>query len=112
MGRLKDQARHPLSALMDSHRGEITQAMIGRAVGHAQGWVSNYRAGEQDADIDELDQMARVFGLTLIELIDLRPNATEQEVLDAFRGLRAETRETWLKMMRQMSPAPRGRSRR
>lgn len=97
---------------MDANRPAITQAMIGKAVGHAQAWVSNYRAGAQDADIDELDQMARVFGHTLNELVDLQPSASEQEVLDAFRALRPEARQLWLKMMRQMHPAgKRGRSR-
>lgn len=56
---------------MDAHP-KITQTEIGRAIGHNQAWVSKYRLGAMDADIDDLDGMARVFGHTLNELLDLR----------------------------------------
>jgi transcriptional regulator with XRE-family HTH domain len=66
MTELSELARKRLVQWMDGHPS-ISQTEIGRAIGHGQGWVSKYRRGEQEADIDELDGMARVFGHTLTE---------------------------------------------
>jgi transcriptional regulator with XRE-family HTH domain len=113
MPRLQDMARKRLIQWMDANP-KITQTEIGRAIGHNQAWVSKFRLGTMDADIDDLDGMARVFGHTLTELLDLRPNPKEQELLDAYRKLRPEVRASGLpvQMLAAMiPPAVRGRTR-
>lgn len=101
MPRLQDLARKRLSQWMDAHP-KITQTEIGRAIGHNQAWVSKYRLGAMDADIDDLDGMARVFGHTLAELVDLRPDPKERALIDAYRALLPEKRELAVKMLEAM----------
>jgi len=68
--------------------------------------------GDQDADIDQLDAMARVFGHTLNELIDLRPDPKERDLVEAFRALRPEARDLAVKVLDAMiPPVARGKSR-
>jgi transcriptional regulator with XRE-family HTH domain len=93
----------------------ITQTTIAQAVGVSQAWVSQYKSGDQDADIDQLDAMARVFGHTLAELIDLRPDPNERELLDAYRKVVAEARPVALQAVQAMAgvlkpPPPRKRT--
>lgn len=95
---LQDRARKRLIQWMDASP-KITQTEVGRAIGHNQAWVSKFRLGTMDADIDDLDGMARVFGHTLIELVDLRPNPQERELLDAYRRLPPENRKLALSML-------------
>lgn len=91
----------------------ITQEKIASEVGVSQSWVSLYKSGEQDADIDQLAAMARVFGQTLMELIDLRPSPKEQALLDAFREIEPGRRDFAIEVVKQLAGAPqkRGRSR-
>ena len=111
MGRLMELARQRLTQWMEANP-KITQVALGRAVGHHQVWVSRFKLGQQDADIDELAAMAAVYGHTVQELIDLRPNPKEQALLDAFRSLRPEARDLAVKMLEAMiPPVPRGKSR-
>jgi len=94
---------------MDAHP-KITQSEVGRAVGHNQAWVSKYRLGAMDADIDDLDGMARVFGHTLNELFDLCPDPKERELVEAFRALSPEKRDLSVRMLQGMIPdLPRAR---
>lgn len=83
---------------------KITQTEVGRAIGHNQAWVSKFRLGQMDADIDDLDGMARVYGHTLIELVDLRPDPKERALIEAYRALRPEARELAVKMLEAMTP--------
>lgn len=83
---------------------KITQTDIAREVGVTQGWVSKYKRGDQDADIDQLDAMARVFGHTLNELLDLRPDPKERALIDAFRKLRPDARALAIQMIEAMTP--------
>lgn len=108
MGTLLELARHRLVQWMAANP-KITQTAIGRAVGHSQVWVSRFKLGAQDADIDELDAMARVFGHTLNELIDARPNPKEQDLIDAYRAIEASKRPLAIEVVRAMTgvlPAP------
>jgi transcriptional regulator with XRE-family HTH domain len=91
----------------------ITQVKLAEAVGMSQTWVSQYKSGDQDADIDQLAAMARVFGHTLTELVDLRPDPKERELVEAYRQLRPEARTLAVQMLRAMVPpaAERGRTR-
>lgn len=112
MGRLMELARHRLTQWMDANP-KITQVAIGRAVGHHQVWVSRFKSGAQDASIDELEAMARIFGHTLMELLDLRPEPKERELIEAYRRLRPEARGLAVQMLQAMIPpsAERGRTR-
>jgi transcriptional regulator with XRE-family HTH domain len=107
MLRLQDLARKRLIQWMDASP-KITQTEIGRAIGHNQAWVSKYRLGTMDADIDDLAAMAHVFGHTLTELFDLRPDPRERALLDAFRALTPEKRELSIRMLEAMVPPARG----
>ena len=111
MGQLVELARQRLTRWMDANQ-KITQRLVGEAVRHEQSWVSNFRSGAQQADVDELDAMARVFGNTLTELLDLRGNPKERDLLDAFYALPPEKRDFAIEMLRQIAPPKkRGRSR-
>lgn len=111
MRSLSELARQRIVAWMAANP-RITQTMIAASVGVSQAWVSQYKSGDQDADIDQLDAMARVFGHTLTELVDLRPDPRERALVDAYRQLRPEARDLAVKMLEAMiPPAPRARSR-
>jgi hypothetical protein len=112
MPRLQELARKRLIQWMDANQ-KITQTDIGRAIGHNQAWVSKYRRAELDADVDELDAMAKVYGHTLMELLDLRPDPKERDLIDAYRRLRPEARTLAVQMLESMTPPPvaRGRTR-
>jgi transcriptional regulator with XRE-family HTH domain len=107
MARLQDLARKRLIQWMDANPKK-TQTDIGRAVGHNQGWVSKYRLGTLEADIDELDGMAREFGHTLTELLDLRPDPKERALIEAFRALSPENRDLAIRMLEALGPPRRG----
>jgi transcriptional regulator with XRE-family HTH domain len=99
--RLSDLARNRLIQWMDANP-KIVQAEIAAAVGHGQGWVSKYRQEQVEASVDELDAMARVFGHTLTELLDLRADTKERALLDAYRRIRAEARPLALSVIQEM----------
>lgn len=112
MRSLQDLARSRLTAWMGANP-KITQRMIAEAVGVTQSWVSQYKSGDVDADLDQLAAMARVFDHTLYELLDLRPDPKERELLELYRQLRPEARGLALQMLLAMVPpvAERGRTR-
>jgi transcriptional regulator with XRE-family HTH domain len=111
MPRLQDLARARLVQWMDADPKK-TQTEIGRAIGHNQAWVSKYRLGAMDADIDDLEGLARVFGHTLSELLDLRPDPQEQRLLDAFRALPERKRSLAAATLESMLPDPPKKTRR
>lgn len=83
---------------------QITQMTVAKAVGVSQSWVSLYKSGDVEADIDQLAAMASVYGHTLMELLDLRPNPKEQALIDAYRALRPEARALAIQMLQSMTP--------
>jgi len=110
---LNELARQRLTLWRKANHA-ITQATIAKAVGVTQGWVSKYERGEQDADVDQLDAMARVYNHTLYELFDVRPDPKERALVEAYRRLRPDARALALHMIEAMSPPvpERGRTRR
>lgn len=92
---------------------EITQMTVARAVGVSQSWVSLYKSGDVEASIDQLDAIVRVYGHTLNELFDLRPDPKERALVDAFRKLRPDARTLAVQMIEAMTPPmpARGRTR-
>jgi hypothetical protein len=99
-------ARHRLIQWMEANP-HVTQTAVGRAVGHHQVWVSRFRGGSQNADVDELEAMAKVYGHTLAELFDLRPNPKEQRLIDAFRRLPDSKRDLGISTLEAMIAEPR-----
>jgi transcriptional regulator with XRE-family HTH domain len=110
MRSLADLARQRITGWMSANR-QITQETIAAAVGVSQSWVSLYKSAGVEADLDQLDAMARVFGHTLTEVLDLRPDPKERALIEAFRKLRPEARELAVKMLEQMIPPTSGRGR-
>lgn len=106
MRSLGETARQRIVSWMAANP-RTTQKIIAEAVGVSQSWVSQYKSADVDADIDQLDAMARVFGHTLNELLDLRPDPKERALIDAFRQLDAANRELALKMLQALIPPPR-----
>lgn len=102
---LSDLARHRILAWLAANP-RITQTKIAAEIGVSQTWVSQYKSGDQDADIDQLDAMARVFGHTLIELLDLRPDPKERELLDAYRAVEASRRPLAIEVVKAMIAQP------
>lgn len=107
MQQLVDQARRRITAWMEANKPRITQKTVAEAVGVSQSWVSQYKSGDQDADLDQLDAMARVFGHTLFELLDLRPSPKEQELIDAYRAVPVDRRPLVTQTAKAMIPPSR-----
>lgn len=106
MRRLADLARQRIVTWMAANP-RITQTTLAKAVGVSQAWVSQYKSGDQDADLDQLDAIARAFGHTLNELLDLRPEPNERKLIEAYRALPDEKRRLMLSTMEAMIPEPR-----
>lgn len=111
---LADLARKRLVSWMDARR-DLTQMDVARAIGRDQTWVSRYKLGKQNADIDDLAALAAVYGHTLNELLDLRSDPDERALLDAFRAMKPETRLVAVEAVKAMAgvlptPQPRKRS--
>lgn len=103
MQRLEDLARRRIVAWLDAKL--ITQAKLAAEVGVSQTWVSQYKSGDQDADVDQLDAMARAFGHTIMELLELRPDPHERELVESYRALPAEKRPLAIQMVQAMGGA-------
>lgn len=77
---------------------------MGQAIGRNQAWVSRYLGGDIDADLETLEQIARVFGHTLNELLDVQENAVEAEILDRYRALTLGQRSLIVQILQQWTP--------
>lgn len=105
MKALSELARRRIVGWM-SASPHITQTTIAHAVGVSQAWVSMYKTGDQDADVDQLEAIARVFGHTLTELFDLRADPNEQRLLTAYRSLPEHKRSLACLTLEGMLPDP------
>jgi len=105
MRSLADLARQRITAWMAANP-RITQATVAEAVGVSQSWVSLYKSGGVEADLDQLDAMARVYNHTIFEALDLRPDPKERELIDAYRQLRPEARALAVQLLLNMIPPP------
>jgi transcriptional regulator with XRE-family HTH domain len=105
MGRLVEQARSRLARWL-AGSPTLDQKVLARAVQHQQSWVSQYLSGRQQADVDELEAMARALGHTLNELFDLRENPQEQLLVALYRALPEAKREFAVRMLQEMTPEP------
>lgn len=105
MNRFNDVARRRIVSWLDANP-KVTQTTVAKAVGVTQAWVSRYRSGFQDADVDQLAAMAEIFGHTLNELFDLRPDPKERALVEAYRALLPEKRELALRVVEGMVMQP------
>ena len=88
----------------------ITQTDLGQRIGRTQPWVSRYLKAEFDANLETLNRIAMVFGLTLGQLVGLRADPAEATLLDLYRNLPPSTRASLIDVVREMSArARRGR---
>lgn len=101
MKTLDELARERLTRWMNANP-DVTQTAIGKAIGHTQGWVSAYKSGSQQADLDELSGMAGMFGHTIFELLDLRQSPKEAALLEVFREIEEGRRDFAIEMLRQI----------
>jgi transcriptional regulator with XRE-family HTH domain len=106
---LQDQARAQIKRWIGSVG--ITQTAFGERIGRNQVWVSKYLKGEFDTDLETLQEMARVFGHTLTQLLDFPADPDEDAVITLYRALRPEARRLALLVLQEMSrgrgPKPR-----
>lgn len=93
MKRLQDLARQRVVRWLAAS-SEMNQTKLAAAVGVSQTWVSQFKTGDQDADLDQLDAIARAFGHTLYELLDVKEGGLERRLIEAFRAIPPEKRET------------------
>lgn len=105
MRNLGDLARQRITVWMAAHP-KITQAKLAAEVGVSQTWVSQYKSGDQDADIDQLEAMARTFGHTVFELFDARPDPNENDLIETYRALPADKRGLARQALKAMLPDP------
>lgn len=109
MGTYDEQARTRLRAWREAQG--MTQAELGRRIDRNDVWVSRYFDCAYDADLDTLARMALALGHTLYELLDLRSDPTEQQLLDVYRALSPQRRALAIETLSAMIPAPRIRRR-
>lgn len=105
MKRLADLARQRIVTWMAANP-KITQNMIAEAVGVSQSWVSLYKSGRVEADLDQLDEIARVFNHTLNELLDLRPDPKERELIEAYRAIEPAKRPLAVEVVKGLAVVP------
>ena len=74
----------------------FTQTQLATAIGRNQAWMSRYLAGEFDADLSTLEQMAGVFSHTIAELLLVPPQADEARLILNYRACRPDARQTLL----------------
>ena len=98
---IKDLARHRIR--LWARASGRTQTDIARVIGRSQVWVSQYLSGGQDADIDDLCKLARVFGHTLTVLFEELKDPTHQVVLDAFCAIPEDDRGLALEMLQSLA---------
>jgi transcriptional regulator with XRE-family HTH domain len=106
---LQDTARAQIKRWIASTG--ITQTDFGDRIRRNQVWVSKYLKGEFDTDLETLQQMARVFGHTLTQLLDFPSDPEEEAVITLYRALRPEARRLAFGMLQEMTrgrgPKPR-----
>jgi transcriptional regulator with XRE-family HTH domain len=87
----------------------FTQTQLATAIGRNQGWMSRYLAGELDADLPTLEQMAGVFSHTIGELLNVPSQPDEARLILNFRACRPEGRAALLTVSDAMSGRARAR---
>jgi transcriptional regulator with XRE-family HTH domain len=110
---LQQAARHQLTRWISSTG--ITQRALGERIGRNQVWVSKYLGGDLDADLETLQQIARVFGHTLTQLLDFPTDPEEETLITLYRALRPEARPVAIQVLQEMArgrgPKPRASKR-
>ena len=108
MGRLDDRARARVAAWLAA-RHDITQDTIAAALGVSQGHISRYLRGPMRLRLDDLDRVARVFGHTICDLLDVPPDPLDAELLELTRALPPAGRDGLIALLRGRAIAARRR---
>jgi transcriptional regulator with XRE-family HTH domain len=110
---LQQQARNQIRHWIRSTG--ITQTALAERIKRNQAWMSRYLAGDIDADVDTLQQMAEVFGHNLTQMLDVPTDPEEAALITAYRALRPDARLPALRVVQEMArgrtPAARGSGR-
>lgn len=108
---LDDIARARIVAWRKNTPG-MTQQALGERINRNAVWVSRWENERFKASLDDLTKLCRAFGHTLFAALDVRQDAREQEILDLFRVIRAEKRETALNLLYEIAGVKRPSSKR
>jgi transcriptional regulator with XRE-family HTH domain len=100
MGKLDDQVRARIAKWL---RAQMTQAEFGRRIGRNDSWVTRYLDENHDADLDTIKKMAEACGHTLYAVLDAVPPDDEGEVIELYRSIRKEGRQTARDALKLMS---------
>jgi len=110
MGTLDDRARARVAAWLAA-RSDITQETIAAALGVSQGHISRYLRTSMRLRLDDLEIVARLFGHTICDLLDVPPDPTDAELLELTRALTPAAREHLIGLLREGSTGARPRRR-
>lgn len=105
MGDLDELARQRIGRWREAQN--MTQADFAKRIGRNPVWVSRYLDAAYDADLDTLNKMATALGHTLYELFNVREDADERTLIEAYRALSPANRALGIATLRAMIPAPR-----
>jgi transcriptional regulator with XRE-family HTH domain len=83
-----------------------TQTQLADRIHKTQAWMSRYLSGGLNADLDALRSMAEAFGHSLSALLDTPTDPTEAQLIDLFRALRLEDKETVLRLLDALAHPP------
>jgi transcriptional regulator with XRE-family HTH domain len=94
----------------------ITQTELAARIDRNQAWMSRYLKEAYDADLEDLNRMAQVFGHTLAQLFQLPIDPEEAALISGYRAMKLEARKHVFGLVQELSrgkgkPRARGRSR-
>jgi len=84
-----------------------TQTALAERIGRKQAWLSRYLNGEYDADLEDLNRIAKAFSHTISALLDTPSDPDHARVVELYSALPFETRKTVLQLMEQFGRPPR-----
>lgn len=100
---LKERARRRIERWLATNT-DIDQVKLAELIGKSQPWVSNYINGRiEEPTLDDLDAVARAFGHTLTELLDLRSDPNEAALLEEYRALSEKRRVMAFELIRELA---------
>jgi predicted transcriptional regulator len=111
MGKLDDRARARVAAWLAA-RPDVTQETIAAALGVRQSHISRYLRTPMRLRLDDLETIARVFGHTVCDLLDVPLNPADIELAELARALTPARREALIGLLHAWQDPPRRRKKR
>jgi len=84
-----------------------TQTALATHIGKKQAWLSRYLAGDYDADLETLNDIARAFGHTISALLNVPSDPDHARLVDLYNALPADARRTVMTLLEQWGRPPR-----